>query len=178
MPFDHVDGRYIVYALMVILIYTVHPLVLFPASFITPFVGILFGPIAGSIIAYLGAMSSATTSFFLARNVNNLYFAENKNRMIQKITLDLDKKGFIVSLLLHIGPIVPFDLINYCAGISKIRFKTYIAATSLGIIPGVIVSVFLGSSILEPRFLIPAILIIICILFLGKYIDYNKFRKL
>ena len=47
--------------------------------------------------------------------------------------------------LLRLTAIVPFTVMNYGLGLSKIRFKHYILASWIGMIPGTLLNVYLGS---------------------------------
>ncbi|PJC48857.1 MAG: hypothetical protein CO035_01255, partial [Candidatus Omnitrophica bacterium CG_4_9_14_0_2_um_filter_42_8] len=69
----------------------------------------------------------------------------------------------ITILFFRIVPLVPYEVLNYACGLSKIKFRDYFLATFLGIIPGVIVSAFFGGSlgeiksmrdIFSPKFLV------------------------
>ena len=40
----------------------------------------------------------------------------------------------------------PFDLTNYACGFLKVRFPSYVAATALGIIPGMSVFILAGAA--------------------------------
>jgi len=40
----------------------------------------------------------------------------------------------------------PFDLTNYASGFLKVKFKSYVAATALGIIPGMSVFILAGAA--------------------------------
>ena len=51
-----------------------------------------------------------------------------------------------VGSLRLIGPI-PFPLLNYCAGLSSIRFVPYLIATAAGLLPGTIAIVVLGDAL-------------------------------
>lgn len=161
---------YLYTALFIIFLYIIHPLILLPSSLITPIVGTIFGPQAGVVIAYFGALSSTAVSFFLSRFLGKTYFVQSESALALRFNKKVEKDGFLITLLLHLGPVFPFDLINYSGGLSKIKFQTYFFATALGIIPGVFISVFLGSSIFNPHYLVPTLLLFcVTLLFGTKY---------
>jgi uncharacterized membrane protein YdjX (TVP38/TMEM64 family) len=56
-----------------------------------------------------------------------------------------EEKGFRIMVLLRLSPIVPFNAINYIAGVTAISFWAYSWAM-FAILPGSILYVFLGAS--------------------------------
>ncbi|HSG06299.1 MAG TPA: VTT domain-containing protein, partial [Nitrospiria bacterium] len=52
-----------------------------------------------------------------------------------------------VVFFLRLIPLVPFDVLDYIAGVSKINWRSYILATFLGIMPGTFVYVYMGTTI-------------------------------
>jgi uncharacterized membrane protein YdjX (TVP38/TMEM64 family) len=57
----------------------------------------------------------------------------------------LEEKGFRIMVLLRLSPIIPFNAINYVAGVSAISLANYCMAL-VGILPGTTLYVFLGAS--------------------------------
>lgn len=65
--------------------------------------------------------------------------------MILFITTALEEQGFRIMTLLRLSPIIPFNAINYVAGVSAISLVYYCLAL-VGILPGTILYIFLGAS--------------------------------
>ena len=66
--------------------------------------------------------------------------------IVQAIELALEKEGLKLIILLRLSPLVPFDILNYLMGVTSISFKHY-ALGSLGMIPGTIVYVYIGTGL-------------------------------
>ena len=49
-------------------------------------------------------------------------------------------------ILIRLCPVIPFNMLNYLMGITDIKFKDYLIG-SVGMIPGTIVYVFVGTTI-------------------------------
>lgn len=130
--------------------------------------GLAFGAVQGAVYLMIAAMLGTSLTFFISR-----YFGR---RLIDKILKgkfkDLDEKlaqnGFMTILFFRIVPLVPYEVLNYAGGLSRIKFKDYFLATFLGLIPGVVIAAFFGGSLGEiksfkdictPKFLIAAGLI-------------------
>ena len=55
------------------------------------------------------------------------------------------KEGWKTVALLRQTAILPFSMMNYALGLSKITFKSYVLASWIGMMPGQILYVYLGS---------------------------------
>ncbi|TFE27553.1 TVP38/TMEM64 family protein [Cohnella luojiensis] len=132
-----------------ILIYTVRPLILFPASVLSLTGGLAFGPVWGTVYTIVGATIGAVLSFWLARFLGNRLVSARSKEKWGKLEKNMQQKGFIYILLLRLIPIFPFDLISYGAGVAKVNFWAFLFGTLLGIIPGTFAYNFLGSSFLQ-----------------------------
>ncbi|UNJ81441.1 TVP38/TMEM64 family protein [Metabacillus dongyingensis] len=133
-----------------ILIYTIRPLILFPASIMSLAGGLAFGPVWGTIYTIIGATLGAVLSFGLARALGENLFRVRLEKW-RKLETQLREKGFLYILLLRLIPVFPFDLVSYAAGISKVKFWAFLFGTLLGIIPGTFAYNFLGSSFFQGK---------------------------
>jgi uncharacterized membrane protein YdjX (TVP38/TMEM64 family) len=146
-----------------ILIYTIRPLILFPASILSLAGGLAFGPVWGTVYTIVGATMGAVLSFWLARFLGaNLFLLRLKKW--GKFETQLRQKGFIYILLVRLIPVFPFDLVSYAAGVSKVKFTAFLLGTLLGIIPGTFAYNFLGSSFLQGKTLYVVIAVAIFVL--------------
>ncbi|MFD2673262.1 TVP38/TMEM64 family protein [Marinicrinis sediminis] len=132
--------------LLYILLYTVRPLILFPASVLSLAGGLAFGALWGTVLTVIGATAGAIVSFFVARFMGKSLVKMEWKGSFSKIQHQLEKRGLLYVLLLRLIPLFPFDLISYIAGVSKIRFRAFLTGTFFGIIPGTFAYNFLGSS--------------------------------
>lgn len=142
-----------------IVAYTVRPLVFFPTSIMTPLSAVLFGPVMGWVYTYIGENLSASVAFFAARYFGRKFIKKTENAFIKKYDEKLRCCGFETVLMLRLIPLFPFDFVNYASGLSAIRYRSFILATLLGVIPGLTAYVFLGGSIANPYLLIPTIIL-------------------
>jgi uncharacterized membrane protein YdjX (TVP38/TMEM64 family) len=51
----------------------------------------------------------------------------------------------MVVLLTRLSPIFPFSLLNYGLGLTQVKLRHYVLASWLGMIPGTLLYVYLGS---------------------------------
>ena len=57
----------------------------------------------------------------------------------------VSKHGTKAILFTRIVPVIPFDLVSYVGGITKLEFSNYIIATVIGAIPRILVLAYAGS---------------------------------
>lgn len=109
--------------------------------------GVGIGVLLASAAVFIGATIGAIGAFILGRYV----FRESIQRLAQKypifqaIDYALGNNGFRIVLLLRLSPIIPFNAINYILGTTAVPLRDYSLA-SIGMLPGTILYVFLGSS--------------------------------
>jgi len=113
-------------------------------------VGMLFGRWAGSAIILLAATTGATLVFLAARYL----FADFARRRLggsggltARITQGFSDNAFNYLLFLRLVPLFPFWLVNLAPAFTTISLRTFVAATAIGILPGVFVFANLGQSL-------------------------------
>ena len=57
--------------------------------------------------------------------------------------------GLALLILLRLIPAVPYNLINYAFGLTAMPFRTYLAASAIGIIPGTLAFINIGDKALD-----------------------------
>jgi uncharacterized membrane protein YdjX (TVP38/TMEM64 family) len=89
----------------------------------------------------------ATCAFVLGRFFAREWVAGKLNTMPKFSALDqaVGERGGLVVLLTRLSPAFPFSLLNYALGLTKVPLKTYVLVSWLGMIPGTLLYVYLGS---------------------------------
>ena len=162
-------------------IYTLRSVLLFMPVFVVSLAsGLTFGPLWGWLLNVTGATMGACASFFVAR-----YFGAGFLAMIpglqsgsfDKFSDKIAAKGFLVVLPMRLVGIPPFDVLNYGCGLSKVKFRDYVAASFLGMLPGGFFTTYLGSSLENPLSLKFVVALVAFILLMFVPAVYKKFRK-
>lgn len=130
-------------------VYTIRPLVLFPASILSIAGGLSFGPWMGTLYTVIGASLGAMLSFAVAKKLGESFSKREWPENRKKIQLQMERNGFFYVLALRLFPGFSFDLVSYSAAIAKVRFIPFAVATVMGIIPGTFALNFLGSSFIS-----------------------------
>lgn len=137
-------------ALIYFVAYAAGPPLLFPASIISLAGGLLFGPVLGTFLTVIAATIGATISFVIARSLGREFVAGLLRGRVERMDTALEEHGLKVLLFLRLVPLVPFNSLNYLAGLSRISLRDYLLGTFFGIIPGTFAYVYLGSTLLKP----------------------------
>jgi uncharacterized membrane protein YdjX (TVP38/TMEM64 family) len=130
-----------------LLIYSIAPVFFVPGWIITVAGGLAFGALWGTILTVIGATIGATLAFFVARYLGRDFVAHLLKGKLKTLDEQAAANGFQVIFFLRLIPLVPFNALDYIAGLSKIGVRDYILGTFLGIIPGTFAYVYLGSSL-------------------------------
>lgn len=146
---EFVQGYGFFAPLVFILLFTIVPLTLFPDALLAIAGGLIFGLYEGSLYILIGALCGATLSFYIAR----YYGLWIREKLKGEKFLDMDRavgeNGFLIIFLLRLVPLVPFDIISYSAGFSSIKYKDFISASLIGMLPGVFVYANIGAKSLS-----------------------------
>jgi uncharacterized membrane protein YdjX (TVP38/TMEM64 family) len=105
--------------------------------------GLLFGTIAVSLGSIIGASLAFLIARFLARKQVERVTAKNKR--FQEIDKAIGHQGAKLIFLLRLSPLVPFNLSNYFYGITAVKFWPYFFASWIGMLPGTVLYVYLGT---------------------------------
>ena len=126
--------------------------ILFTVLFIPGFIltvggGAVFGLMAGFALVSVGSTLGACLAFligrFLARDAVEAKVSNNPR--FGAIDAAVGRQGWKIVALTRLTPIFPFNLINYAYGLTRIPFWHYGLASWIGMMPGTLVYVYIGS---------------------------------
>jgi uncharacterized membrane protein YdjX (TVP38/TMEM64 family) len=129
-----------------IIIYNLATLLFIPGSLLTIQGGYLFGLFLGSIYVLIAAIIGSILAFLIGRYLSRdwVFKQLEKHPRFKVIDQAVAKEGWKIVLLTRLSPIFPFNLLNYAFGVTQVSLKDYILG-SLGILPGTIMYVYIGS---------------------------------
>lgn len=141
-----IDGLGTAGAIAFMLLYIVATVAFLPGSILTLGAGVVFGVILGSIYVFIGATLGATAAFLVGRYLARGWVAKKiaGNQNFKSIDEAVGKEGLKIVILTRLSPVFPFNLLNYAYGITNVSLKDYVIG-SLGMIPGTIMYVYIGS---------------------------------
>lgn len=129
-------------------VYMVAVALSFPAAgLLTVIGGVLFGWQVGAVATVIGATLGATIIFLAAKTSFEKVLTRKSGPLLTRIRDGFAANEFSYLLFLRFVPLFPFWLVNLAAALARIRLKTFIPATFVGIIPITLVFSFVGSSL-------------------------------
>lgn len=132
-------------ALIYVVIYTLRPLLFFPASILTLTSGLVFGPWLGILFTIIGENFSANFAFLIARWFGRSWISSKEQGSILEWEERIQRNGFLTVLFMRLI-YLPFDAVNYGCGLTSIKQRDYALATLIGIMPGLVTFVLLGGA--------------------------------
>lgn len=117
------------------------------ATIMTLLGGFLFGSVLGMFFVNVGATAGATLAFLAARYLLQGWVQRTFGDRLAALQEGFAKNAFSYLLTLRLIPLFPFFVVNLLSGLTRVNTRTYVAATSLGIIPGSFVYTYAGSQL-------------------------------
>lgn len=137
--------------LLYIIVYTLRPLLLLPASLLTISGGLLFGPALGVLVVVVGSNLSASVAYLVGRFFGQSVLPVSGTSdgplagLVQRYAERMRRSGFTTILTMRVL-FLPYDLVNYLAGLLQIRYGPFLLATALGSLPATVALVLAGAS--------------------------------
>lgn len=106
--------------------------------------GYFFGIVLGVFYANVGATVGAAISFLSFRYLFGQFVQKRYHDQLKWFNNVLERHGHNYLLTLQLLPVTPTAFINIGAGLTRIRFWTFVWTTSVGIAPGSLIYVIAG----------------------------------
>ena len=110
--------------------------------------GAIFGAAAGTGLNWIGASLGATGAYFLARALGSDAIRSLLGKRASALDALAGDQAFMPLLRLRLIPVVPFNALNFGAGLAGVRPGTYIASTMLGILPGTAIYTYFAGALI------------------------------
>lgn len=130
-----------------ILIYIAACVFLIPGSVLTLGAGVVFGVAKGSVIVSIASTLGATIAFLIGRYIARGWVVRQieKRPFFRAIDEAISTEGWKIVLLTRLSPVFPFSLMNYALGLTPVKLKDYVLASWIGMLPGTVMYVYIGS---------------------------------
>src|SRR5262245_2766399 len=131
--------------LLFVLLYVAASITMAPAFLLTVAAGALFGVWRGSVLGFVAATLGAAAAYAIAhRLAGTRFFAwVVRDRRVEAVRGAVAGQGAWIQFLLRLSPIVPYVLLNYALGLSRVRFRDFLVAC-LGMIPTIVMYAYYG----------------------------------
>lgn len=130
-----------------IAIYIIAAVLFIPGSLLTLGAGAVFGLTWGFVYASIASVSGAVSAFLIGRHLAREIVARKikGNARFEAIDKAVASEGWKIVLLTRLSPIFPYSLLNYAFGVTRIQFGHFLLASWIGMMPGTVLYVYLGS---------------------------------
>ncbi|MEN6325379.1 MAG: TVP38/TMEM64 family protein [Syntrophomonas sp.] len=116
--------------------------------------GYVYGMWKGTIYSMMGIYSGSIIAFYIARCLGwplLKYFSSNDQ--LERLSSLLNSQKSIMGIfIIFLIPGIPKDVLSYVAGATPINFAGFFIAASLGRLPGIFMSAYIGSSVQEKHY--------------------------
>ncbi|MFH1723077.1 MAG: TVP38/TMEM64 family protein [Elusimicrobiota bacterium] len=118
-----------------------------PGSVLTLGAGLLFGVVRGSVLVSVASTLGATAAFLIGRYLARGWVSGKiaGKAGFRAIDAAVAEEGFKIVGLTRLSPVFPFNLLNYAFGLTKVSLRDYFFGSWLGMIPGTVMYVYIGS---------------------------------
>lgn len=124
-----------------------------PGSPVTLFGGFAFGGTFPGLVRVTAAVSlGSTVGATLAFLIGRYFLRDGVVRRIsdhpryRAVDEAVGRVGFRIVLLARLSPILPFNLLNYVLGVTRVSLRDYVFGSWIGMLPGTILYVYVGST--------------------------------
>jgi len=127
--------------------YAAATLLLLPGSLLTAGAGLAYGPILGTLLVSPVSVAASTLAFLLGRTVARGWVAKRVEGDARFGAIDgaIGQHGFKIVALLRLSPVVPFNVLNYALGLTRVGLRDFVLGSFVGMLPGTFLYVYLGS---------------------------------
>jgi uncharacterized membrane protein YdjX (TVP38/TMEM64 family) len=131
--------------------------------------GLLFGTAVGAPLALAGVTAAAVTQMFVARRLAAGYHGSLLPERTRHIEEFLTEHGAVAVMETRIVPVLPFGVVNFSAGLTRMRYRDLALGTVVGAAPKVFAYTALGGSLtnLDSPEAIVAIVLLVAMALVG-----------
>lgn len=131
--------------LMVVIIYVMGGLVVFPVFLLITLTAFAFGPVLGGCYSLMGLFANATVLYAIGHHMGHKSIRNFPGTRTYHLSQQLSRHSWLTMATLRFLPLAPFTVISLIAGASHITYRKYIAGTLLGISPSLVIMTLAGN---------------------------------
>jgi uncharacterized membrane protein YdjX (TVP38/TMEM64 family) len=144
---DLVDGYGVAGPLVFIAVSAALSCSFFPGPLLAGASGLLFGTALGTPVAIAAGTAAAALAFTLSRHGARPVVEEIEGDRIRRWREWVDRRGAIAVFYARIAPAMPFTVVNYAAGLTRLRLAVFAGVTALAISPRAFAYAALGGNL-------------------------------
>jgi uncharacterized membrane protein YdjX (TVP38/TMEM64 family) len=130
-------------------------LLLFPRTGVAVLGGVLYGPAEATAYVLAGTLLGGSVAFGIGRLLGRDYLSRlTAGRLETSRTARLDawlhRRAFLAVVVARLVPVLPFGLLNYGFGASRVPYRAFVAGTAVAILPTTFLYATVGSAASDP----------------------------
>ncbi len=141
-----VDGYGAAGPLVFIVVSSLLTVAMFPGPLLAGASGLLFGTALGTPVSVVAATTGACLAFVVARRMAHDAVEEIAGSRVLGWQAWIEQRGFMAVLYARIAPAIPYNVVNYVAGLTRVSLGAFAAATAVGAAPRAFAYTALGGS--------------------------------
>jgi len=112
--------------------------------------GVLFGPVWGVVYVSLGSTLGAGLVFLVSRYLARDWVAAKlAGTRLTSLDEQVARHGWKIVAFTRLVPVFSYSLLNYAFGLTRISFRSFLAATFVFMLPWIIAFVYFSSNVLD-----------------------------
>lgn len=142
-----VEAQGLVGIVVYVLLYVLACVLFVPGSILTLGAGAVWGVSGGVPVVSVASILGATAAFLVGRHLARDWVARKieGNGRFKAIDEAVAREGWKIVGLTRLSPVFPFTLLNYAFGLTRVSLRDYFFASWIGMLPGTLMYVYLGS---------------------------------
>jgi uncharacterized membrane protein YdjX (TVP38/TMEM64 family) len=117
-----------------------------PGSILTLGAGAAYGPLAGGLIALPASVAAAAVAFGVGRLAARGWIVRRgSDERVAALDAAVEQHGLKLVVLIRLSPLVPFNVLNYALGLTRVRFRDFVVGSFVGLLPVTLLYAYLGS---------------------------------
>lgn len=143
---DWIEGQGAAGAVVFVLLYIAACVLMLPGSVLTLGAGAIYGLWIGFALVSAASTLGAGAAFLVGRYVARDWVASKieGNTKFRAIDEAVAEEGWKIVFLTRLTPVIPFNLLNYGYGATKVSFRHYFFASWIGMMPGTLLYTYIG----------------------------------
>jgi uncharacterized membrane protein YdjX (TVP38/TMEM64 family) len=132
--------------LLFIALYALSCILFLPGSVLTLGAGAIYGFWGGTLLVSFSNVVGAVISLLISRYVARGWVARwlDQHPKFQALDAAVEREGPKIVFLSRLSPLMPFSVINYCLGLTKIPIVPFALVSWAGILPSTMVYIYIG----------------------------------
>ena len=123
------------------------PFIPLPGSLVAMAGGLAFGIWQGLVLSVAAGTVRAIGQFLMARALGREAVEHMLRGHLAHWDRQVGRRAFRTVLLVRIVPSMPFDVQNLALGVSQVAFSPFLLATAIGLVPSLLLWVYLGHTL-------------------------------